>query len=101
MGAQSLRSGSLSETTAGTGLDQPVKNQVAQPESIKFMTYFEPIGRHSSVDCYLLSVVSVVPPNNAFERSVMRWRNRAANALAYCAPAARTMRHRAAAQRER
>ena len=39
--------------------------------------------------------------NNAFERSVRRHRGRAASALGYCAPAARIMRHRAAAQRER
>jgi hypothetical protein len=39
--------------------------------------------------------------NNAFERSVMLGRMRAASALVYCAPAARVMRHRAAAQRER
>ena len=40
-------------------------------------------------------------PNNAFERSVMRYRRRAASALGYCAPAARCRRRRAAAQRER
>jgi hypothetical protein len=40
-------------------------------------------------------------PNYAFERSVMRHRERAAGALVYCAPAARVMRPRAAAQRER
>jgi len=42
-----------------------------------------------------------VSPNNAFERSVMRQRRRAASAQEYCAPAARANRHRAAAQRER
>jgi hypothetical protein len=42
-----------------------------------------------------------VAPNNAFERSVMRRRGRAASALVHCAPAARVMRQRAAAQRER
>jgi hypothetical protein len=41
------------------------------------------------------------PSNNAFERTVMRQRVRAARALAYCAPVARGKRHRAAAQRER
>jgi len=40
-------------------------------------------------------------PNNAFERAVMRGRRRAASALGYCAPAARVVRQRAAAQRER
>jgi len=39
--------------------------------------------------------------NYAFERSVMRLRVRAASARVYCAPAARVMRQRAAAQRER
>ena len=39
--------------------------------------------------------------NNAFERSVMRQRVRAAGARVYCAPAARSRPHRAAAQRER
>jgi hypothetical protein len=39
--------------------------------------------------------------NNAFERSVMPRRVRAASARVYCAPAARSHAHRAAAQRER
>ena len=39
--------------------------------------------------------------NNAFERSVGRRRVRAASARVYCAPAARSSRHCAAAQRER
>jgi hypothetical protein len=39
-------------------------------------------------------------PNNAFERSVRRYRVRAASALVHCAPAARVQRQRAAAQRE-
>ena len=42
-----------------------------------------------------------LPPNNAFERALLRGRERAASALGYCAPAARIMRHRAAAQLER
>jgi hypothetical protein len=41
------------------------------------------------------------PPYNAFERSVMRDRVRAASALGYFAPAARSRASRAAAQRER
>ena len=40
-------------------------------------------------------------PNYAFERSVMPRRLRAASAAGYCAPAARVMRRRAAAQRGR
>jgi hypothetical protein len=40
-------------------------------------------------------------PNYAFERAVMPRRRRAASALVYCAPAARVIRLRAAAQRER
>jgi hypothetical protein len=40
-------------------------------------------------------------PNNALERAVMRGRVRAASTLVHCAPAARVMRHRTAAQRER
>ena len=42
-----------------------------------------------------------VPANNAFERSVMPRRVRAASAMGNCAPAARCQAHRAAAQRER
>jgi len=41
--------------------------------------------------------VKGAPPNNAFERSVMPHRVRAASALGYCAPAARSRAHRAAA----
>ncbi len=41
------------------------------------------------------------PPNNAFERTVVASSWRAVSALGYCAPAARVMRQRAAAQRER
>ena len=40
-------------------------------------------------------------PNNAFERTVTRGQVRAASALVYCTPAARSRAHRAAAQRER
>jgi hypothetical protein len=40
-------------------------------------------------------------PNNAFERAVTPHQVRATGALVYCAPAARVMRRRAAAQRER
>ena len=45
----------------------------------------------------------VIPltPNYAFERAVMRHRVRAASALGYCAPAARSRARRAAAQRDR
>jgi hypothetical protein len=39
--------------------------------------------------------------NNAFERAVQASAWRAAGAPLHCAPAARVMRHRAAAQRER
>jgi hypothetical protein len=39
--------------------------------------------------------------NYAFERPDMRQRVRATSALGYCAPAARSRAHRAAAQRER
>jgi len=39
--------------------------------------------------------------NYAFERPVMRYRVRAASVLGHCALAARVMRRRAAAQRER
>jgi hypothetical protein len=42
-----------------------------------------------------------LPPNNAFERSVMRGRGRAASALVHCAPAARRRAHCAAAHAER
>ena len=45
--------------------------------------------------------VKRTPPNCAFERAVLASLRRAASALVYCAPAARVMRHRAAAQRER
>jgi len=40
-------------------------------------------------------------PNNAFERAIQASGRRAASALSCCAPAARVMRQRAAAQRER
>ena len=49
----------------------------------------------------MLGQTKEVPSNNAFERSVMPGRGRAASALGYCALAARIMRRRAAAQRER
>ena len=42
-----------------------------------------------------------LPPNYAFERTESASARRAAGALGYCAPAARVMRQRAAAQRER
>ena len=42
-----------------------------------------------------------VRSNNAFERAVLASARRAASALGYCAPAARSHAHRAAAQRER
>ena len=42
-----------------------------------------------------------LPPNYAFERTVKRHRVRAASAARHHEPAARSGRHRAAAQRER
>jgi hypothetical protein len=43
----------------------------------------------------------LMQPNNAFERSVMRYRVGAASVRVYCALAARVMPHRAATQRKR
>jgi len=48
-----------------------------------------------------MNVRGSLSPNNAFERSAEHHRVRAASALGYCAPAARSRAHRAAAQRER
>jgi hypothetical protein len=48
-----------------------------------------------------LGEVTVVTPNNAFERPVNRHRVRAANAERHHALSARSRAHRAAAQRER
>jgi hypothetical protein len=64
---------------------------------------------HANGLCFGLTTDSVCqnghivngPPSYAFERSVMRHCVRAASALDYCAPAARSRCHRAAAQRGR
>jgi hypothetical protein len=49
----------------------------------------------------VLGGLTVMTPNNAFERSVKGQRWRAASAAHHHAPAARSRAHRAAAQRER